>query len=894
MSAPNEDLDEVVDMISQGIISGKTMEATLNQLRRWSRVPEPLLNLAQYRYESLIGVIRAVRDPAALMSDDVRKATWYVGPKPGDIFWPGVKERLAESLPSTAIQTIDDASSKVLSVMSAPGAVEINTRGLVLGYVQSGKTTSFISVIAKAADAGYRVFIVLSGVTDNLRNQTQQRVDDLLVGPTGDGWYKLTLKDSDFSESSKNAANLLKAQDFRFIAVVKKNPGRLRKLRDWLRAAGPAVLAGAPVIVIDDEADQASIDVSKPGGRASTINGLLREILDQPKAAYVAYTATPFANLLIDPQAESSSMSKDLYPVDFIVPLPEPDGYFGAQRMFGRSERLFPDDPIDDGLDLIRNISAEEAPLIRPGKGKGAVYSWSPSMTPALAESIRWFLLSTTARRIRSGGVEHSTMLIHTSMLAEAHVRLAQIVVEELDSISAALSTSDEAETDRLLRLYEAEVKRLPPESFGHSAVPFAAVARELIETVVESRVVIDNYLSADRLNYDDDNPATAIVIGGNTLSRGLTLEGLSSSYFVRSASAYDTLLQMGRWFGYRRGYEDLCRVWMTDELREWFRDLSLVEAEIRYEMLRYEIEGLSPSESAVRIRTHPQMAITAASKMRNAITAQMSYSGMRPQTIVFARKDGAILRRNIAAVKQLLGGALSKGRVERTFASGRRGFAGVDVDDILHLISQYEFHPNSLSVKREYLDKYIRNEAAANSLLKWNVVVMEGEAGDHPGVDLGLSSPARPLIRSRVARTDDDIANFKAIVSTMDRVADVDIQPSEVGRMARSDRGSVSDAELLTLRSKELPNQGLLCIYPINKNSKPQGANEKHTRTDLDADEDVVGLAFFFPHGAGEHSEVDYKAADLSGFLNEDVDEELAQMDAADAADAASLSGEE
>jgi hypothetical protein len=866
------------------------MEATLNQLRRWSRVPEPLLATAQFRYESLIGVIRAVKDPAALMSDAVKKSTWYIGPKSGDVFWPGVKRRLSESLPATAIRTIDDASSKVLSVMSAPGALEIDTRGLVLGYVQSGKTTSFISVIAKAADAGYRVFIILSGVTDNLRNQTQTRVDNVLVGPAGKGWYKLTEKDADFAESAKNAANLLRGQDFRFIAVVKKNPARLRKLRDWLRAAGPAVLAGAPIILIDDEADQASIDVSKQNGRTSTINGLLREILDQPKAAYVAYTATPFANLLIDPMASASNMAKDLYPVDFIVPLPEPDGYFGAQRMFGRSEQLHPEDPIEDGLDVIRNISVDEAPLIRPGKGKGAVYSWNPSVTPALRESIMWFLLSTAGRRIRSGDSKHATMLVHTSMLAEAHQRLAQVLIHEIDRIASALSSGDAKEIGRFADLYAAETSRVRAEDFDNKFVRFELVAAALLETALETRVIVDNYQSIDRLDYDDNNPATTIVVGGNTLSRGLTLEGLSSSYFVRSASAYDTLLQMGRWFGYRRGYEDLCRVWMTDELREWFRDLSLVEAEIRYEMLRYEVEGLTPRESAVRIRTHPQMAITAAAKMRNATTSQMSYSGMRPQTIMFARKDGDVLRKNAAAVKKLLVGARESGRVERTFASGKRGFSGVDASDVLALISAYEFHPESLSVKRAYLDKYIRNENAANALLKWSVVVMEGDTAGHAGVDLGLNSVVSPLRRSRLANTSDDVANFKAIVSTMDRVADVDIQPSEVARQSRGPRGIITDAELLTLRSKEMPNQGLLCVYPIDRNSIPQGANESGTRASLDAAEDVIGLAFFFPRAVGAHSDIEYRAADLSGLLIEDVEDEVAQMEAADAADDASL----
>lgn len=885
-------LDEVVDLISQAIISGKTMEAAVSQLKRMMSLPDDVLNSARFAYEQQIGVIRAIPDPAALMSEGTRRKTWYVGPKSGDVFWPGVARRLARSLDSGAIQSVDDASSKVLSVMAAPGEIEISTRGLVLGYVQSGKTTSFISVIAKAADAGYRFFVVLSGTTDNLRNQTQDRVDRLLIGDAGNGWIKLTNLDSDFAEATDNAANLLRAKDLRFVAVVKKNPARLRRLRDWLQAAGPAVMAGVPILLIDDEADQASVDVGT--ARTSAINRLLREILKQPKAAYVAYTATPFANLLIDPagaHVDIESMSKDLYPSDFIVPLPTPAAYFGAERMFGRTESLTGDDPTDDGMDVIRHIPATEATAIRPPKGKGSVYTWDPVVGSALRESLRWFLLSTAARRRRGIGNPHSTMLVHTSMLAEAHVRLSQAILEELDRIRDALGDPSSGEREQFESLYLGEVGRVTAASFGYADIDFAQLVHDLAETVVETRVIVDNYLSIDRLTYDDEHPATTIVVGGNTLSRGLTLEGLSSSYFVRSASAYDTLLQMGRWFGYRRGYEDLCRVWMTDELSTWFRDLSLVEAEIRNEMQRYELENLNPSEVAVRIRTHPDMAITAAAKMRHADKSQLSYSTLRPQTTLFAKDDLDWLRHNEFAVRDLLSAEVSAGRVARTFPSGQRGLVGIDSSSILDFISQYSFHSDSLTVKARYLDRYVRNENAAGALLKWNVVVIEPSSPSERQIDLGLGSPVSLLQRSRLANSSEGVANLKAIVSTVDRGADLDLDRSEVLRRARGARGTVTDAELMALRSNELPGQGLLCVYPIDRDSQPQTANQKQTRCEMEAVSDVIGVAFLFPKALGAHSQVEYLQADFSGLRIEDESEELDQMSAADALDAAVLS---
>jgi hypothetical protein len=886
MSDTDDLLNEVIELISNGVGAGRTMDANHAAARKFG-IPDDVFDQARIAYETAVGIIRAIGDPAALMSEETRKLPWYEGPKDTDLYWPSVKSRLGQSLSSDALASVDEASSKILSVMSPPGRIEFSTRGLVLGYVQSGKTTSFMSLIAKAADRGYRVFIVLSGITDNLRSQTQGRVDEVLLGPDPIGWLRLTTADSDFAESPANAATLLSTTEMRLIAVVKKNPARLRKLRDWLKAAGPVILAGAPIVVIDDEADQASIDVSKPGGRTSTINKLLREILAKPKAAYVAYTATPFANLLIDPAAPG-----DLYPSDFIVPLPESEDYFGARRMFGTSEPLSEDQPASDGMDVVREISPDESTLIRPPKGKGAVFDWEPSLGPALEDALRWFLLSTSARHIRGGGNRHATMLIHTSMLAEAHKRLAASVAVELARLKTLLEIHDEPEWSRFRALYESEVARVDAAPWANSPVSFEQISSVLLQVARDTKIIVDNYLSQDRLTYSDDEPATTIVIGGNTLSRGLTLEGLTSSYFVRSASAYDTLLQMGRWFGYRRGYEDLCRVWMTDELNGWFRDLSLVEAEIRDEMVRYELEGVSPSEVAVRIRLHPDMAVTAAAKMRNKITAEMSFNSTRPQTILFSYRDKSWLDENLEAVRWLSRTALRSGRVEREFPSGRRGFSNVDAADVLGFLERYNFHSDSTSLQATYLESYIRKENGADSLLKWNVVFMERNDAEGRTIDLGLGSRLAPLQRSRLVGGKAEVANLKAIASTLDRASDLDLDPREVRRRALTRGKTVTDAALLEIRQSELPDRGLLCIYPIDRHSLPTRPSELNLRIGLGAVQDLVGVTFFFPKAMGIHSQVSYISADLRGLVNEDLEDELDQAAEADRADRDAMEG--
>lgn len=874
---PDDAIGELADGISRFVAGGMSIEGAAARIASYGP-PRQLVDKARLEYEYRVGLIRTVRDPAAILSDQTRRNSWYSGPKPDDVFWPAVKTRLAASLPEPAIAAIHSSSSKVLAMMRAPGAVEFSTRGLVLGYVQSGKTTSFISVISKAADAGYRVFIVLSGLTENLRSQTQTRINDVLVGPDAPGWYRLTDLESDFRESTDNAANLLAAPNFRFIAVVKKNPARLRRLRDWLNAASPGVLAGAPILLIDDEADQASIDTG-PVSRSTTINTLMQEILDRPKAAYVAYTATPFANLLINP-----SNAEDFYPRDFIVSLPEPDGYFGAERMFGRRDRASEDDTDIDGLNVIRTIPEHEAVSARPPRGVGAVHDWEPIVGSALGDAIRWFLVTTAARRVRGGGNKHATMLVHTSMLAEAHNRLAGSIEDELAMIEHDI-LSGGCEMARMRKLWEAESTSVPSQIFGHTPIVFDDFQEHLESTVNKARVIVDNYQSSDRLAYDEGNPATTIVVGGNTLSRGLTLEGLASSYFVRSASAYDTLLQMGRWFGYRHGYEELCRVWMTNELRGWFRDLSLVEAGIRQEMLRYEHENISPSEVAVRIRTHPDMAITAASKMRHATQAQMSYSGMRTQTILFEHANKSWLDENIAAVRALVRRASSEHR-ETRFGSGRRGFEGVRAPSVMKFLEDYNFHENAQSVRSDLLQTYIRKENEVGSLTEWNIAFIESAPQDglpELGIELGLSSRVGLIQRSKLSNDAIDWANLKAITSVDDRVADLDFNHSQlVSRLG----DQPNDLSLRELRESLRPRKGLICIYPIDMNSKPKPGTHD-LREELKADQHLLGIGVFFPKAENAHSTVGYMSADLSKLIYESIEDESGQIDAADAADA-------
>lgn len=882
MAIPEENgsLSELLELIARWVSGGGNIEGAVRQLEKFS-VPQELIDEARRVYEIKVGRIRDLRDPGALVDKERGHGYWYAGPGDSDIFWPPLKSRLTQDIGYDPVKNIDDYSSKILGLMRPPGVELIDSRGLVLGYVQSGKTTNFMSVAAKAADVGYRLFIVLSGITDNLRSQTQERLEEVLVGDLKQEWHLLTDLEQDF-QSTGNAANLLGRPDHRLLAVVKKNPYRLRRLVRWLESAGEFTMKQCPIVIIDDEADLASIDVGRR--RTSRINGLIRQLLGRPKVAYVAYTATPFANLLVNAQDY-----EDLYPRDFIVDLPRPDTYFGPERIFGR-DPLTPEEEVEEvteGLDVIRYVEWHEIPHVQPPRGRGAVYSWDPAVPDSLEQAIWWFLLATAVRRVRAVGTRHSSMLIHTTMLAEGHERLSARVSAFLERLRMQIHADQPRIREALERLWSEESTRVPPQDEASTTVTWAEVSGVLPEVLEQTRVIVDNYRSTERLSYAGDTPQTVIVIGGNTLSRGLTLEGLVCSYFVRAASAYDTLLQMGRWFGYRRGYGDLVRIWMTPELESWFFDLATVEEEIRRDIRRYENEDLSPLELGVRIRSHPSMAITSAAKMRHAVPAQVSYGGTRQQTILFNHKDVGWLHANWQAGRSLVRSALDQAVSHEPAAiRGRYVFRRLSSDAIIQFINEYCFHERAFQMRRDLLAGYIEAQNDQGFLKHWNVVLMGHPSDENGTEDIGLSDGVNLITRSRMDMPGIQHANIKSLVSTIDRCADLPLARAEISKRVG---GDITDAKLLDLREDLVGDEGLLCLYPISKDSRPRRRQQhsgRRRRLPLEAVDHVLGACFFFPEARGRSAEVSYYTADLSDRPVEDIEDVEDDIEALDAAD--------
>jgi hypothetical protein len=781
---------------------------------------------------------------------------WYSGTSDDDIFWPALEEEFRrQGWPKERLESVDMASSKVVAHTPRPSLPAWDSKGLVVGYVQSGKTTNFTGVIAKLADVDYRLVIVLSGIHNGLRRQTQVRLDELLKDLNKSKWFTMTEETADFVAPPTRASAVL-SSDKHVLIVAKKNAAVLRRIIRWLDTPdGRDALRTARVLVVDDEADQASVATAQ-------INPLIRRMLKlMPRCTYVGYTATPFANVFIAPGQD------DLYPKSFILNLPQPEGYFGPEMIFGRDAvEGESDDAAADGYDMVRIVPDNEVSSLRP-VGKASAADFEPAMTKSLEDAVRWFWLATAARRAR-GDDGHSTMLVHTSVKIDVH----ESFKDPLQSLRAAalreLRRASEADIEAWRTRWDLESSRVPAEPWDRKTLSFEEVVHHLESVIDTTKVVLDNYRSQDRLDYSQ-GPVVAIAVGGNTLSRGLTLEGLVVSLFVRGATAYDTLLQMGRWFGYRTGYEELPRIWMTGSLASAFRHLATVEHEMRDDIDRYQRQNLTPLDVAVRIRTHPSLRITA--KMGAAQPAEVSYAGSRLQTRYFYTRDKDWLGDNLEVSRSLIQSSVRHGR--RDEKGKALIFRGVPAGVVKDFLLGYKVHPESPDMDANLLVKYIDKqlEGDPSSLEQWSVCVVPG---DGPAVDLGNGIEVGSVIRSRLPDDGTGRVDIKTLMSKQDRVLDLPISTSGAQAMPEAALKELRDAD------SEHKDRGLLVIYPIDKTSDPVTLQDPENpgRTALDAKTTVIGVGLVFPgHPARKNSvTATHLAVDLTDVEQEDLEDAI------------------
>lgn len=591
-------------------------------------------------------------------------------------YWNDYRRQLASQhgFTSNILFCLDEVTDRILSKCSNPlSSISSSRKGMVVGSVQSGKTANYIGLLTKAADYGYKVIIVIAGIHENLRSQTQRRINQGFIGQdtssvTSKGLVQVgvgvtrdaatltpgafTQEKFDFDTTKANGCPYVLDSNLErpVIFVIKKNYNILNNLLQWLKSSGGIGESGKielPLLLIDDEADNASINIAYRKDEISAINKAIRKVLDCFKTStYIGYTATPFANIFIDPDSADEMNRQDLFPRDFIVGLEPPSSYIGPMTIFVESEHV-------SGKTLITVDDYQDCIPLRHKK------NLEPLLPSSLVDAISCFILSDSIKHLRGlYDKKNSSMLINVSYFKDVQSRLKFLVAELVETTKQAIRAScalnganDGVVMKRLERCFN--------ELYPNINESWAEVRKGLLYTYQRIKVVTVNSSrsSVDGLDYDKDSGSSLIAIGGFSLSRGLTLEGLTVSYFLRSSVMYDTLLQMGRWFGYRPGYEDLCRIWMTQEAAEWYSHIAIADDELRNDLATLERTRLTPLDFGLKVLSHPDsLLVTARNKQGSSerIHHSVSLSDRLIETVdIEASKE--VLASNYNAIEKLI-----------------------------------------------------------------------------------------------------------------------------------------------------------------------------------------------------------------------------------------------
>lgn len=827
-----------------------------NELRTW--VSEQIKAESNRTFERARVIAGVDEDDSWLNGID--RSDWYYW-RTLRAYLLGVKNRSRD-----VVDSLDDASDRVLRKLKPPTTPSFDVRGMVLGYVQSGKTANFAALIAKAVDVGYRLVVVFSGIDKGLRRQTQLRLNRELTGyphnppgavrfpPAGKQWHQFTTDDleGDFQPGRANAAALQGSQPV--LIVVKKNGAVLRRLRAWFLSAPEDVRRELPSLFIDDEADQASVDTKgtyqteQDEGSAdyeppAVINGLIRELIQVfERRAYVAYTATPFANILIPHDNYDPRSGQDLYPKDFFIDLPKPKGYYGTEEFFGRIDLSVAEEIA--GLDVIRVVPDEQvAELTREFQ-----------LVPALEEALDAFVLGGAARALRGKSDDPCTMLVHTSQRITEQGATKRLVENRFKEIRDEWRYDRKrGMRDRLRRLWESDFEITSSRVVGSPVHSFEEVEPHIgpFLDVVSVREV--NSEAGEVLDYESEPKLKVIAIGGNKLSRGLTLEGLLVSFFARQSPQYDTLLQMCRWYGYRDGYVDLSRIYTTGTLAGWFTDLALVEHRLRQDLQVYEhIPGLKPYDVGLRILQHPVMQVTSALKSRFTASTQItqSYSGSLEQTFKFPLRNPDRLALLCERNRQLVGAFL--GNLPQPSSRTQFGpvWSNVGSDKITRFLRAFDIDTDASGISPELISAWIERQNIEGDLVDWTVAVrgrdelnnVLGEAKWIPA----SSGPVWNLARTRITGSN----SLGVITTPGDEEIGLLPEELEVAR-AKLESGEVRDRNTAARRSRSSA-RALLLLYPISRYSGHDGRNSK-SRGPLFEDPaspeatDLIGLALSF-----------------------------------------------
>ncbi|RBH52761.1 MULTISPECIES: Z1 domain-containing protein [Pseudomonas] len=776
-------------------------------------------------------------------------------------------------LPVQVVQSIDKVTDEILGYLGDPKEnANWRRRGLVMGHVQSGKTTNYSALIAKAADAGYRIIVVLAGLTNSLRYQTQIRLDKSFVGKSSLGdrlisetypiSYVLRGPDNENMRQRQPFCGTTQSTDFNvnitkgitaeegnfadpILFVTKKNEKVLESLTTWLGDLKPGMPLDGPMLLIDDEADNASINTSKDPKKTTKINSRIRELLKcSRRSSYVGYTATPFANIFIDPDTEDEMLNNDLFPEHFIKSLEPPDNYVGAERLFSEKADLL--------KHCVREIPNDYKDLLPLKHKSGDLVTQLPQ---SLKEAVYEYILTRAIRVLDGEGHQHSSMLVNVSRFNAIQKQvhdLLYLLLQDLNEAVDAWASSNSWDSSPLLiqlhNIWEKEYSNQVDHTWNDIR---SALKRGLAS--VEAKLI---NMKGGGLDYSKapESGVHVIAIGGLALARGLTLEGLTVSYVLRNVGAADTLLQIGRWFGYRDGYEKICRIHTTEEMLGDFCEVSGAVEELRSDLVRMERMKITPNEFGLKVRQSPTgISITAANKMRGAKPVVMALDlSMKHLQAYELFNDNKINSKHYTTVTSLienLTSDLSQHKVEDDGALVWINISVSFIQDILRKFElpqlQFAFGNGNSSLVLDYI-----SDRASGELSMWDIAIPFRRTGE-AGMDFPFPVDTKNKIycrnrRSGVIKSDDPSVVKITANSVVADSAEFDLpygERTEIGLLMPKIKDSYPDSspEAQHLMARTRP---LLLIHLMDFELK----DKKINKLNFDKTTPVVSISLAFP----------------------------------------------
>jgi hypothetical protein len=731
---------------------------------------------------------------------------------------------MKRDMPQKVLDTINEDTDAIMNNLADPDLEVFKRYGMVVGHVQSGKTSNYAALICKAADAGYRFIVVIAGGQNNLRDQTQARLDEVFVGANYMGVGQLPgFKREKMPASLTNSKNDFKIETARaqgttnfdnmqqpILVVIKKHTKTLDHLLKWLDIHYKNQVDKA-MLVIDDESDYASINTKKEED-PTVINEKIRLLLQKfKKSAYVAYTATPYANIFIDHAAKNEGAGRDLFPSDFIYALEAPSNYFGAEKIFNQDNEKYvveiPNDEVVYELDEETIYQPNDIPFVI--KHKKDYESEIRRLPESLKDAVRLFVINIAVRNLRNQK-KHNSMLIHISRFTNVHIKVMKLVKSYYEDIKAEIKAygglPNPYKYFYINAMKDTFYTRLKDIEFD-----FETILKEIC-LVVDSVQILDVHQKAKTpLEYRKDTQNNVIVVGGLSLSRGFTLEGLSVSYFLRTTIYYDTLMQMGRWFGYRIGYEDICRVYLTDDMNKKFGFIIDATNELVSRLNVMREENLTPEDFGLAVQLHPDSLLQVTARNKSKYTEdmyiEMNLDGQIKETRWISSipadldANGILLSETIQALKN--------GGYEHV-ATDSHVWKNVDKTLIQRFVGEYRLYKNDpLGLKSRMPIEFIKDYIERVNT-DWDVVLYNGQSETAFQVDfIKVQRQARKVKKKygyyEVANRQLSRANPESI-----------IMPAEYKKLKSTEMRGKLEKPVLFVHALELGNTNEILINAV------------------------------------------------------------------------------